>query len=46
MDANGQSAGRESMELINRLGKLGLAEEVVFLVQKPPAKPKPHEENT
>jgi len=45
MDANGQSAGRESMELINRLGKLGLAEEVVFLVRKPPAKPKPHEEN-
>lgn len=35
MDANGQTEGYNSMELINRLCKLGYAEEVVFVVKKP-----------
>ena len=38
MDANGQTEGRESMELINRVCRLGYAEEVVFVVKKPPTK--------
>ena len=46
MDANGQTEGRESMELINQVCRLGYAEEVVFVVKKPPAKSSSREEGT